>query len=271
MHTRQDVAAPAQPKDNAGRQIAASHPHHIEEMAELGDPIAMHAIEKVRELLAPKWAPLEKLCPPGLCEQFMFMGVVDGIHLYKHVDSRRYLNVDASGATYAYDPAICRYIPISVAAAMRSLGEDEFLGTRRADLEKLFRRFEIAARQASKGGAAMTPSIPIGCFARLAAARARRRPSAELQTQNACNGRCVLVPREVWTALECAYPDFPVEGAGRRQVLAARFAPLMGREAWRFCRCYRAGRPEHRFIARLVDTEAANAAADALIDEEAAL
>jgi hypothetical protein len=115
------------------------------------------------------------------------------------------------------------------------------------------------------------PALPLSvlpaCFARLAAARARRRPSADLERQARCTGRCALVPREVWTALECAYPDSPIEGPGHRQVLAARFAPLMRSQAWRFCRCYRAGRPEHRFIARLVDTEAANAAADALAAE----
>jgi hypothetical protein len=105
MHIRQDAAAPAQPKNNA-----------VEE------------IEKLRLLLAPNWAPLEKLCPPGLCEQFMFMGKVDGIHLYKHVDSRRYLNVDAAGCTYAYMPLTAVYYPIPVSQAMCGLSADSLDG-----------------------------------------------------------------------------------------------------------------------------------------------
>jgi hypothetical protein len=100
MHTRQGVAVPAQPNHNSGQ-----------------------AIQDLRAALAPHWAPLEKLCPPGLCEQFMYMGLVDGIYLYKHVDSRRYLNVDVSGATYAYSPQSSSYEPCTVAAAMQSLAQ----------------------------------------------------------------------------------------------------------------------------------------------------
>src|ERR1035441_9577257 len=102
MHTRQGVAEPAQPNHNAAQEIDRT-------------------IEKVRELLAPNWAPLEKLCPPGLCEQFMFMGSVNGIYLYKHVDSRRYLNIDATGATYAFNPKTSGYEPIPVFAARQAL------------------------------------------------------------------------------------------------------------------------------------------------------
>jgi hypothetical protein len=110
----------------------------------------------------------------------------------------------------------------------------------------------------------MTQPIPIACYARLVAARARRRPSeptAELRIQLHCTGCCVCVPLEVWSALDRAHPDFPLEGPDRRQVLAARFAPLMAREGWKFCRCYWGHRPEHRFLFCLVDTGAANAAA----------
>jgi hypothetical protein len=127
MHIRQDVAVPAHAKNNVADQTGP-----------------------LPQLPTSNWAPLEKLCPPGLCEQFMFMGVAGGIYLYKHVDSRRYLNVDVLGATYAYNPATSGYDPISVAAAMRALEEDEFLGTRRGDLEKLFTRFERAAGHAPK-------------------------------------------------------------------------------------------------------------------------
>lgn len=102
MHTRQGAAVPALPHANAALLI-----------------------EQLRQALAPNWAPIEKLCPPGLCEQFMFMGKVDGIHLYKHVDTRRYLNIDASGATYAYDPAASRYLPISITEAMWELASSD--------------------------------------------------------------------------------------------------------------------------------------------------
>ena len=115
MHTRQGVAVPAQAKHNVNEQF-----------------------EKLRESLAPNWAPLEKLCPPGICEQFMFMGTANGIYLYKHVDSRRYLNVDASGATYAYNPATTGYDRISVALAMRLLADQSVL-------ENLFTPTECAA------------------------------------------------------------------------------------------------------------------------------
>ena len=109
---------------------------------------------------------------------------------------------------------------------------------------------------------------PIATFARLAFARARRRrgptvaaqaPSPDLRRQLCCTGACLHVPEEVWSALDAAHPDHPIEGPRHRQILAALFAPLMAAHGWQFCNCYRAGRAEHRFISRLVDTEAANA------------
>ena len=114
MHTRQGVAEPAHPKNN------------VTVLAEM-----------LREAVAPNWAPLEKLCPPGLCEQFRFMGSADGIYLYKHVDSLRYLNVDVFGRTYAFNPESSLYYTISVAAAMRGLA--------RAELDDLFAPAERAA------------------------------------------------------------------------------------------------------------------------------
>jgi hypothetical protein len=98
MHTRQGVAVPARPNDSVAQQF-----------------------NQLEKLLAPQWAPLEKLCPPGLCEQFMFMGIVEGVYLYKHVDSRRYLNVDVHGQPYGYDAVACSYFRIPIAVAMRQL------------------------------------------------------------------------------------------------------------------------------------------------------
>jgi hypothetical protein len=109
---------------------------------------------------------------------------------------------------------------------------------------------------------------PFACFAALEAARAHRRPSVPLQRQAHCAGCCTRVPEEIFTALDCAYPPHPAGSRdlniGPRQV-AALIAPLMASGGWRFCRCYRAGlTPEHRFISRLIDTAAANAAAESL-------
>jgi hypothetical protein len=119
MHTRQGVAAPAQPNHSPAETT-----------------------EKLRELPASNWAPLEKLCPPGLCEQFMFLGRINGIHLYEHADSHRYLYLDVLGATYAYNRATSSFDPIPAAAAMVALTpdllDDLFAPSERAALMILF-------------------------------------------------------------------------------------------------------------------------------------
>lgn len=53
------------------------------------------------------WAPLEKLFSVNECQNFMGMGQVRcsrGIvlHLYKHRQTRRYLNLDAYGNAYRF-------------------------------------------------------------------------------------------------------------------------------------------------------------------------
>ncbi len=45
----------------------------------------------------PDWEPL-KLVFGG----FMFMGYCDGIRMYKHHDTRNYLNLDEHGAAYRW-------------------------------------------------------------------------------------------------------------------------------------------------------------------------
>jgi len=54
------------------------------------------------------WAPLEKLFAPQHCANFMFMDRVHQgaitIYLYKHRQTRRYLNLDASGGAYQFAP-----------------------------------------------------------------------------------------------------------------------------------------------------------------------
>ena len=48
------------------------------------------------------WAPLEQVLGPKLCEHFMFMGRFGELYLYKHIDTRRYLNLDAEGRCFRY-------------------------------------------------------------------------------------------------------------------------------------------------------------------------
>ena len=48
------------------------------------------------------WEPLEQVLGPKLCEHFMFMGRFGELYLYKHIDTRRYLNLDAEGRCFRY-------------------------------------------------------------------------------------------------------------------------------------------------------------------------
>ena len=51
----------------------------------------------------PDWRPLENALPSEFCEDFMFMGKVGDIVLYKLSITRRYLNIDAvTGKFYRY-------------------------------------------------------------------------------------------------------------------------------------------------------------------------
>ena len=49
------------------------------------------------------WTPLVNLIGEHLAGDFMFMGESMGIFLYKHVNTRQYLNVDKFGQTYSYN------------------------------------------------------------------------------------------------------------------------------------------------------------------------
>jgi hypothetical protein len=59
----------------------------------------------------PDWAPLEAVVGPERCGVFMFIayaGPDDNIRLYKHVDTRLYLNLDPDGNAYVYDGTSAR-------------------------------------------------------------------------------------------------------------------------------------------------------------------
>ena len=48
------------------------------------------------------WKPLEERLQPAQCVGFMFMGRLNGVNLYKHGLSRRYLNLGDDGGAYRY-------------------------------------------------------------------------------------------------------------------------------------------------------------------------
>ena len=52
--------------------------------------------------MSSEWTPLEQMFGPELCERSMFMGRSAEIYLYKHIDTRRYLNLDAQGQCFRY-------------------------------------------------------------------------------------------------------------------------------------------------------------------------
>ncbi len=71
------------------------------------------------------WEPLENLFKDDLdkCGEFMFMGTTKNftmnrdcrkdIHLYKHINTRRYINIDSKGKFYDYDSVTNSYIKIN--------------------------------------------------------------------------------------------------------------------------------------------------------------
>jgi hypothetical protein len=52
--------------------------------------------------MSSDWTPLEQMLGPEQCERFMYMGRAGEIYLYKHIDTRRYLNLDAKGKCFRY-------------------------------------------------------------------------------------------------------------------------------------------------------------------------
>ena len=52
--------------------------------------------------MEPDGKPLEEKLKPVQCAGFMFMGRLNGVNLYKHGLSRRYLNLGDDGRAYRY-------------------------------------------------------------------------------------------------------------------------------------------------------------------------
>jgi hypothetical protein len=63
------------------------------------------------------WVPLEQMLRPEVCERFMFIGRTREICLYKHIHTRRYLNIAPDGGCFQYTPA--GYVPIDREEAIK--------------------------------------------------------------------------------------------------------------------------------------------------------
>ena len=73
----------------------------------------------------PNWEPLERAVPRVHLSDFMYMGRIGTIELYKHRNSRRYLNIDAvSGNFYEYEDGT--YAQLDPEYAIRFVLEDEW-------------------------------------------------------------------------------------------------------------------------------------------------
>jgi hypothetical protein len=70
--------------------------------------------------LAPDWTPLEEMAGRDACHNFMYMGIDGDIRLYKHRDTRRYLNIDNLGRTWKYTTT--GYVLIPKAQALANAG-----------------------------------------------------------------------------------------------------------------------------------------------------
>jgi hypothetical protein len=67
--------------------------------------------------MTPDWKPLEQMLGPELCRNFMYMGRSEQqIHLYKHIDTRRYLNIGPDGTCFRYSSS--GYVPIGTLEAI---------------------------------------------------------------------------------------------------------------------------------------------------------
>ncbi|MGH2786435.1 MAG: hypothetical protein ACRDJV_00820 [Actinomycetota bacterium] len=68
----------------------------------------------------PDFGPLASL----LLDDFMFMGYRNGLRLYKHKLTRRYLNIDEKGRTYRWVDRQNKYVRVRVPDALTHVFED---------------------------------------------------------------------------------------------------------------------------------------------------
>jgi hypothetical protein len=74
----------------------------------------------------PHWDPLLKVLPEKTVAQFMFMGEVlcesgTRIFMYKHIWTRRYINLDQQGQAYQFHASEqgSHYVPVALSSAIR--------------------------------------------------------------------------------------------------------------------------------------------------------
>ena len=72
----------------------------------------------------PNWKPLEDKLG-GRCQEFMFMGRTGNLNLYKHIFTRRYLNLDDSGNCHVYHQG--RYEPANLDAQIARIDAEKGL------------------------------------------------------------------------------------------------------------------------------------------------
>ena len=73
----------------------------------------------------PNWEPLKQAVASGHLLDFMHMGRIGTMELYKHRNTRRYLNIDAvSGRFFEYRDGT--YTQVAPEFAMRFVLEDEW-------------------------------------------------------------------------------------------------------------------------------------------------
>ena len=72
---------------------------------------------QLAQLVEVNWKPLERLFSAEECSHFMYVGRSGEIELYKHRETRHYLNIHAvSGEFYLYSNG--SYLKVSKAAAL---------------------------------------------------------------------------------------------------------------------------------------------------------
>ena len=72
---------------------------------------------QLAQLVEVNWKPLERLFSAEECSSFMHMGRAGEIEIYKHRETRHYLNIHAeSGEFYLYSNG--SYVKVSKAAAL---------------------------------------------------------------------------------------------------------------------------------------------------------
>ena len=65
----------------------------------------------------PNWVPLEAVLTQEECAAYMYMGCAGTIELYKHYETRRYLNISTEGSRfYLYREG--RYVEVTRAVAL---------------------------------------------------------------------------------------------------------------------------------------------------------